>query len=187
MAETALDRLLRLAGPVMGSGRKQVNVRQYQRMQRGRLQAVRQHVQGHTVPVGRAVAPPPPPVPNHVLAGSLKVGDVIVVDRLKYAVTSVKPWVPKQPGPNTTGTTTGKNTGSKGRGVNTGGPPPTASPGPGMHNKSVDPQTQLDATAAALRLPWNSPEVEVGLRQLDTGAVFQDLLTAALPIQVVPK
>lgn len=191
--ETPLARVLRLAriplppGPVAtAGGRKQVSVRQYQRTERGRVQAVRQHVQGHVFPGAPMQGVQPPAGPRRELAGALKPGNVILVDRLQYQVLSVKPYVPPQPGPNTTGTISGRSTGSKGTGVNTGGPPSTGSQGQGVNTKgAVDPQVALDASANSLRLPWNSPEIQVGLRQLSTGTQFTDLLVKALPVVVV--
>lgn len=155
MDETPLQKLLRLAG----TARRTVPVRQYQRLERGRPQVVRQHVQGHAV--GQHVAE----------AGDLKPGNVIRVGMARYMVTSVKPHQRKaavaRPNPaQGKGVNTGgpQSTGSKGKGVNTRGARSTASAGAGISAAS-DPQVILDAAVKAQKIPFNAPEVELGLQQ----------------------
>jgi hypothetical protein len=159
VTETALERVLRL----VGTARQTVPVRSYQRVERGRLQAVRQHVQGHAV--GQHVEQ----------AGALKAGNVIQVGLGQYTVTAVKPYVRKAAAakPNTAGTTSAgkgvstgapKSTASAGKGVSTGAPKSTASAGKGV-STAADPQVILDAAAKAQKVPSNALEVELTLQQ----------------------
>lgn len=76
---------------------------------------------------------------NHrrVTWSSLKPGEVVQIAGINYKVLQVrvpqKPFSPKQAGPNTKGTTSGKNTGSKGKAVNTKGGGPAGSAGKGVN------------------------------------------------------
>ena len=176
--ESALDKVLRLAGPV-GTGRAPVQVRQYQRTtQQGRVQVVRQHVQQHASGAHRA------------LAGELKQGNVIQVGNGQYVVSSVKPYTRKpssgtKSGPNTKGTSTGVNTSKASTGgLNTAGGGATGSAGQGVA-ASADPQAILDAAAKAAKIAFNAPEVELGLKQAVTGKSYGVLVARTLPILVV--
>jgi hypothetical protein len=183
VAESAVDRLLRLAAAA--PGRKPVQVRQYPRMSpAGRPEVVRQHVQGH-VAGG----------PRREQAAALRPGNVIQLGTMYYSVLSSRPYArkPAASGPNTKGTTSGKNTGSKGKAVNTAGPKSTGSQGKGVNTGSggsaatanQNPQTLLDAAAKAARVPFNAPEVALELRQAATGKSFGVLTARATPVLVV--
>lgn len=182
MAESALEKVLRLAAGAQPPGRKPVNVRQYRRVVRNRVEAVRQHVQGHVAGTGL----------HPVTAGTLKAGNVVRIGNAQYLVTSAKPYVRRSSAgkPNAKGTSSGVNTGSgiktgsQGKGVRTGAPASTASAGAGLA-AAANPQAILDAAAKAAKVPPNAPEVFLGLRQTVSGKSIGVIVARTLPIQVV--
>jgi hypothetical protein len=181
VTETPLGKLLRLAG----TARQTVPVRMYQRVERGRPQVVRQHVQGH-VAGGSGLMP----------ASSLKPGNVIQVGRTAYTVTAIKPYKPTSAAakPNTAGTKTA------GAGVNTAGPKSTASAGAGVNTSSTakstasagagvsaaaDPQVILNAAAKAQKIANNAPELDLTLQQPGAKSTTGVLVATTLKIQVL--
>jgi hypothetical protein len=157
----------------------------YQRVEQGRPQVVREHVQGH-VAGGSGLMP----------AGSLKPGNVILVGKGQYTVTAIKPYKRPTPAaqPNTAGTS------SQGKGVNTSGPASTASAGAGVNTSSTakstasagagvsaaaDPQAILDAAATAQKIANNAPEVDLTLQQAGVKGTTGVLVPTVLKIQVL--
>lgn len=171
MPESPLEKLLRLAG---GTTKSYVR----------------------TNPLGRRVAvhqyPTPHPAHGRVAVGSLKAGQVVQIKGVNYTVVrvNVPPFKPKQPGPNTKGTTTGKNTGSKGKGkgVNTSKTAKSgASAGQGV-NTAVGPdfaQNPQTAALAGVTVPKGAATTVTELRCIATKAIYFATLPKALMLAVV--
>ena len=164
MTESPLDKVLRLAGGI---------TRGYVRNDNGRAQQVRAY---------------PTPRVRHVAWGSLKAGQVVQIAGVRYKVLQVKvpplpPYKPAQPGPNTKGTTSGKNTGSQGQGVNTGGPAGTASAGQGVN--TVTGATIAQAAMGGRKLPYGTPTVTNEIQNLRTQQRFFVYLPPGQQVTVI--
>jgi hypothetical protein len=163
VAESSLDKVLRLAGGI---------TRSYTRMENGRVQRV-----GAYTRIRR------------VAWGSLKAGNVVQIAGARYKVVQARvpqtPFKPAQPGPNTKGTTSGKNTGSQGQGVNTGGPASTGSAGQGVNTGAVTGSTIAQAALGGAKLPFGTPTVTNLLASLVTGKQFYVYLPQGQEVTVI--
>lgn len=177
MRETAVDKVLRLAG---GTTKSYVRTNQ-----QGRPVRVSQYPTPHpavaAAQAGRqAAAPQARTGGGNTAFGNLKVGQVLLIGREKYSVqqVNVPPFKPSQPGPNTAGTSSGVNTGS---GVSTGSGTSTGSAGAGV-NTGQNPQTVL---LNGVVVKPGTPTTTALLKELSNNNIWYVTVPKTLMVQVV--
>jgi hypothetical protein len=146
VTESRLDKVLRLSGGI---------TRSYTRVNQGRVQRVGAYASR-----------------RRVAWGSLKAGEVVEIAGVRYKVLQVRvpPAKPKQPGPNTKGTVSGKSTGSAGKGVNTKGPAGSGALSPGK------------AALGGQKAPAGGQKVTSVLQNLSTGNRYYVSLPVNWPL-----
>jgi hypothetical protein len=170
--ESALDKVIRL---YLTGGITRSYVR---RGPRGQVEQVRQYA-------SRA---------RKVAWGSLKAGQVVQIAGVQYKVVQARvpqtPFKPKQPGPNTKGTTKGKNTGSgvktgsAGQGVHTGGPASTGQTGKGVNTGAVTGSTIAQSVTGG-KLPFGTPTVTNEIQNIRTQQRFFVYLPAGQQVFLI--
>lgn len=161
MSETALEKLLRLAGGITNSYSRTVN---------GKVERVSQYRSRM----------------RRLAFGALKGGEILQIGSVQYKVIQARvpqaPYKPKQAGPNTKGTTSGKNTGSKGQAVNTKGG--AAASGSGAGGTAVTAKT-IETAVLGQPVPSGVATVTNELTDVRTGARYFVRLPPGTAVQVV--
>lgn len=163
--ESALDKVLRLAGGITRS--------YVRRSPTGKMEQVHQY---------RSRL-------RREAWGSLKAGQVVQIVGVQYKVIQANvpqtPYKPSQPGPNTKGTVSGKNTASQGQGVNTRGPASTGSQGKGVNIGTVTGTTIAQAAMGGAKVPFGVKTVTNLLSDMRSGRSYYVYLPPTQQVTVI--
>jgi hypothetical protein len=126
---------------------------------------------------------------SRVAWGQLKAGQVVQITGVNYKVLQVnvkqRPFSPKQSGPNTKGTVSGKNTGSAGQAVHTGGPASTGSVGKGVNTGAVTGSTIGQAAMGGTKVQGSTATITNLISNLQTGKSYYVYLPPGQQVTVI--